>query len=106
MNLRARFPGKGRTPGALADIARVQGLWAETRERFGAGGPYLFGARFGMADAMYAPVVARFVTWQPELTPATKAYVDAIWSHPWMKEWIAAAEAEPWHLAKYDTPPD
>lgn len=106
MNLRARFPGKGRTPGALADIARVQGLWAETRERFGAGGPYLFGARFGMADAMYAPVVARFVTWRPELTPATKAYVDAIWSHPWMKEWIAAAEAEPWHLAKYDTPPD
>jgi glutathione S-transferase len=102
MNMRARFPGMGRTPGALADIARVQGLWAETRDRFGASGPYLVGAQFGMADAMYAPVVSRFVTWQPELTAASHAYVQAVWSHPLMKEWVAAAEAEPWRIAKYE----
>lgn len=103
MNVRARFPGKGRTPGALNDIARIQGLWAETRRKFGAGGPYLFGAQFGMADAMYAPVVARFVTWAPELTKDSAAYVDAVWNHPYMKEWLAAAAAEKWVLEKYET---
>jgi glutathione S-transferase len=55
---------------------------------------------------MYAPVVTRFVTWQPELTNASRTYVDAVWSHPWMKEWVAAAEAEPWRLEKYETPTD
>lgn len=106
MNVRARFPGKGRTPGALNDIARIQGLWAESRRKFGAGGPYLFGAQFGMADAMYAPVVARFVTWAPDLTKDSAAYVDAVWNHPYMKEWLAAATAEKWVLEKYETAAD
>ena len=70
MNLGRDFAGLGRTPGALADIARIEALWAETRQRFGAGGPYLFGAAFTAADVMYAPVVTRFLTWKPELTPA------------------------------------
>ena len=55
MNLCRDFAGRGRTPGALADIARIESLWAETRGRFGAGGPYLFGAEFTAADVMYAP---------------------------------------------------
>jgi glutathione S-transferase len=104
MNLRARFPGKGRTPGALADIARIETLWAGTRARYGAGGPFLFGAAFGFADAMYAPVVARFVTWAPELSAASKAYVDAAWNHPFFAEWRAAAAAEPWRIEKYENP--
>src|SRR5581483_9377826 len=52
MNLRRSLPGKGRTPGTLANIARIETIWRETRARFGAGGPYLFGAAFGNADAM------------------------------------------------------
>ncbi|MBI3504846.1 MAG: glutathione S-transferase family protein [Proteobacteria bacterium] len=104
MNVRRRFPGKGRTPGALADIARIEALWAGTRQRFGAGGPYLFGRQFGFADAMYAPVVARFWTWQPELSAASKAYVEAVWNHPFMVEWVAAAQAETWTLPKYENP--
>ncbi|HWE78082.1 MAG TPA: glutathione S-transferase, partial [Pseudolabrys sp.] len=87
MNLGRDFAGLGRTAGALADIARVEALWAETRRRYGAGGPYLFGAAFTAADAMYAPVVARFLTWQPELTPGARAYCDAVRAHPLVAAW-------------------
>ena len=67
MNLGRDFSGLGRTPEALADIARIEAMWADTRQRFGAGGPFLFGAAFTAADAMYAPVVTRFLTWRPEI---------------------------------------
>ncbi len=95
MNLCRDFSPRGRTPGALADIARIEALWAETRARFGAGGPYLFGAGFGAADAMYAPVVGRFLGWKPELTEATTAYCAAVRAHPLVEEWYAGAAAEP-----------
>jgi glutathione S-transferase len=104
MNTRRRFPGQGRTPAALADVARIVAVWDDTRGRFGAGGPYLFGRRFTLADAMYAPVVCRFVTWEPELPAGAKAYVAAVWEHPFVVEWRKAADAEPWTLAKYETP--
>jgi glutathione S-transferase len=104
MNLRKRFPGQGRTPGALADVARICAIWRETKARYGAGGPFLFGKQANLADAMYAPVVTRFVTWEPELPADAKAYVAAIWDHPLMQEWRqgAAAEPESWALPKYD----
>lgn len=106
MNVRRRFPGKGRTPGALADIARITALWRETRTKFGAGGPFLFGAHLSAADAIYAPVVTRFVTWEPDLPGDAKAYVAAVWDHPWLVEWRNAAAAEPWTTPKYETPGD
>ncbi len=68
MNLGRDFSGLGRTPGALKDIARIEALWAQTRSRFGAGGPFLFGASFGAADAMFAPVVARLLGWKPQIS--------------------------------------
>ncbi len=106
MNVRRRFPGKGRTPGALSDIDRICTIWRETRSKYGAGGPYLFGARFNFADAMYAPVVTRFVTWSPELPADVRAYVDAVWESPLLLEWRKAADAEPWTNPKYETPGD
>lgn len=106
MNVRRRFPGKGGTPGALADIARIAALWRDTRARFGVGGPFLFGAKPSGADAMYAPVVARFVTWAPELPADAAAYVAAVWDHPFLVEWRKAAEAEPWINPKFETPAD
>jgi glutathione S-transferase len=104
MNLRKRFPGQGRTPAALANIERICAIWRDTRARYGAGGPYLFGAGFSMADAMYAPVATRFVTWAPDLPDDAGAYVAAVWDHPLMREWRRGADAEPasWALAKYD----
>ena len=106
MNLGRDFTGRGRTPGALADIARIEALWAETRARFGAGGPYLFGAAFNGADAMYAPIVTRLLTFAPDLTPATRDYCAAIRAHLLMAEWYNAAAAEPesWIRAGYEEP--
>ena len=106
MNVRRRFPGKGRTPGALADIARIEAIWTETRARFGAGGPYLFGPTLNLADCMYAPVVARFWTWAPPLAAPAQDYVDALWAHPLMREWVGDAAKEPWVYDGYETPAD
>jgi glutathione S-transferase len=107
MNLGRDFSGRGRTPEALADIARIEALWAETRDRFGAGGPFLFGAAFNGADAMYAPIVTRLLTYAPEISAATRAYCGAVRAHPLMAEWYDAAAAEPpdWVRAGYENPP-
>lgn len=104
MNLGRDFAGKGRTPGALADIENVEALWSDTRTRFGAGGPYLFGEEFNNADAMFAPVVARFLTWKPELSAATLDYCNAVRNHPLVAEWYdgAAAEPEDWLIEQYE----
>src|SRR5436190_12408754 len=82
---------------AAANAARIDALWAECRERFGDGANFLFGA-FGAADAMYAPVVARFATYAVEVGPASRAYMNAVMALPAWHEWKAAAVQEPWVL--------
>lgn len=102
MNVRATAPKRPIEDAALkADIARIEALWADTRARFGTGGPYLFG-KFGLADAMYAPVVTRFTTYQVPLGTDAAAYVEAVHAHPHVKEWIEAAKAEPERIEKYE----
>jgi glutathione S-transferase len=107
MNLGRDFSGLGRTAGALADIARIEALWVETRARFGGGGPFLFGAALGAADAMFAPVVARFLGWKPEISAETAAYCEAVRRHPLMTEWYEGAAAEPddWLVKDYEKAP-
>jgi len=87
---------------AGADIARIDAIWREALAA--SGGPFLFGATFGNADAMYAPVVCRFATYRPELLPASAAYCEAVRAHPLMAEWYAAAAREPhaWWLPHYE----
>lgn len=80
-------------PEASRDVQRVQAVWADCRERFGAGGPWLFGA-FSPADAMYAPVALRFRTYGVSLTAPARDYADAVATHPAVQEWIAAARVE------------
>lgn len=98
--------GAGRTEAALEDIARIETLWRDTREQFGAGGPYLFGAAFTNADVMYAPVVTRLLTYSPEIAADTRAYCDAVRAHPLMVEWyrLAAEEPKEWLLPGYENP--
>jgi glutathione S-transferase len=107
MNLGRDFSGLGRTPYALRDIARIEALWADTRARFGDGGAFLFGATFGAADAMFAPVVARFLGWGVEVSPAAAAYCAAVRAFGLVAEWYdgAAAEPEAWLIEGYETPP-
>jgi glutathione S-transferase len=100
MNIRASFPGKGATPEALADIARIDALWSECLATYG--GPFLFG-EFTIADAMYAPVVMRFNTWQPKLSEAALAYSRRVTAQPAVKAWIDDALQETHRIPYQDT---
>jgi glutathione S-transferase len=84
-----------------ADVARIEEAWAHARDTFGAAGPYLFG-RFSAADAMFAPVVNRFHVYDIPVSKRTRAYMETIMALPAWKAWIAAAEAEPWRIERYD----
>ncbi|HEX4928986.1 MAG TPA: glutathione S-transferase family protein [Burkholderiales bacterium] len=93
MNVRRRYPDKGRTPEVLAEIERIQAIFDAAK------GPFLFGA-FGAADAMYAPVVLRFRTYAVEVR--NRRYMEAVLALPAMQEWIAAAGRETESIAKFD----
>ena len=93
MNVRKRYPGKGRTPEVLADIARITAIWADAK------GPFLFG-EFTAADAMYAPVVLRFRTYAVE--GPNRRYMDAMLALPAMRDWIQASEREPESIPALD----
>jgi glutathione S-transferase len=80
-----------------ANARRIDALWSDCRARFGARGPFLFG-KFGVADAMYAPVVSRFHTYAIGASPVSKAYMDAVMALPAWGEWKSAAIKEPWVL--------
>jgi glutathione S-transferase len=100
MNIRASHPGRGRGVGdaALAverDIRRIETIWSECRDTFGQGGDFLFGA-FSNADAMFAPVVSRFTTYDVSLNTTSQMYMDAVQNLPAMQAWSDAARAEPW----------
>jgi glutathione S-transferase len=82
---------------ASANVRRIEAIWTDCRARFGAGGPFLFGA-FGAADAMYAPVVARFNTYDVPVGAVARAYMDAVMALPAWREWTEAAQKEPWVL--------
>ena len=84
-------------PDAKADVARIETIWAECRSRFGAAGPFLYGA-FGAADAMYAPVVSRFHTYAIEVSAVARDYMAAVMALPAWKEWRDAALRETWVL--------
>ncbi len=80
------------------DVKRIDAIWTECRTRFGGGGPFLFGADFGAADAMYAPVVSRFHTYGIEPGPVARDYMAAVMALPAWAEWRTAALQEPWVL--------
>ena len=84
---------------AKANAWRIDAIWTDCRARFGAGGPFLFGA-FGAADAMYAPMVARFHTYDVAVGAPARAYMAAVMALPAWAEWRAAALKEPWVLAE------
>jgi glutathione S-transferase len=99
MNLRRTFPDHATTPDVLADIARVQTIWAECLAQ--SGGPFLFGT-FGHADAMYAPVVTRFLTYSVPGDATLRRYMDAIRALPAMQEWYRAAASEAEVLPQFE----
>jgi glutathione S-transferase len=87
---------------AQANVARVQEIWTECRDRHGKSGPYLFGA-FAAADAMYAPVVHRFRTYAIGVSPQVQAYMDTMMALPAFAEWTKAGLAETLVIEKFET---
>jgi glutathione S-transferase len=93
MDCRTRYPEREWPEAVAADLARVQQIWRDCRTQYGRGGDFLFGHRT-IADAMYAPVVSRFLTYAVPMDDICRAYSEAILALPAMVEWFAAAEAE------------
>jgi glutathione S-transferase len=101
MNVRKQFPASELSDEVRTEVIRILELWAEARARHGSGGPYLFGT-FGAADIMFAPVVTRFVTYSIPVPRFAAAYMETILNHPWMRQWIEAAQEEPWVIEEYE----
>ena len=104
MNIRASFPGKGRTPEAQSDISRICEIWETCLEQ---GGPkdFLFGD-FSIADAYFAPMVMRFRTYNVWMAPALQSYMDRVIAHPAVQQWMREAIEEPERMPQYDSYPD
>ncbi|MDA0306724.1 MAG: glutathione S-transferase family protein [Proteobacteria bacterium] len=94
-DLSGQGPGDNMGEGVAENIKRVSDIWEDCRNRFGAGGDFLFGVGFCAADIMFAPVVTRFQTYGVELSPVCRAYADAVLATPLMREWYQGAQAEP-----------
>jgi glutathione S-transferase len=94
----------GRVPlsaDAKANIARVEEIWRDCRQRYGSRGPFLFG-EFSGADAMYAPVVHRFRTYAIEVGVEAKAYMETMMALPAFREWTEAGLAETLVIEKFE----
>ena len=95
MNIRSQHPGKGHLPGVATDIARIEAIWLAARRQFGATTeePFLFGP-FCAADAMFAPVVMRFATYEPPISSASRRYCEAMKVAPGIAAWVLEARRE------------
>jgi len=93
MNIRASLAGKGMSPAVQQDIDRIVEIWEACRARYGKGGELLFG-QFTIADAFYAPVATRFLTYAVTLPPAAQRYADALLALPAVRDWMAQARRE------------
>ena len=103
MNTRRVYPAAPLDPDVAKDVARLMDIWAQARARFGGEGDFLFGD-FGAADIMFAPVVTRLVTYSIPVARFADAYMDAVLKHPFMQNWLAAAQEEEWIIDRFERP--
>ena len=101
MNIRARFPGFARPRDVDANITRIKSLWTELRSSFGQEGDFLCG-RFGIVDAMFAPVVMRFRTYDVKLDGLCQTYANAVLGHPAVRGWLELADKDTFEAPHYD----
>jgi glutathione S-transferase len=102
MNLHRPIRAVALSADARADVARIEQIWIECRERYRGLGPFLFG-EFGAADAMFAPVVHRFRTYAIEVKPEARAYMDTMKALPAFAEWTRAGLAETLLIERFET---
>ncbi|MDX8518012.1 glutathione S-transferase family protein [Mesorhizobium dulcispinae] len=100
MNLKARHKSFKIFSGARPDVERIKAIWSECLATYG--GPWLFGARPTMADAMYAPVSTRFRTYAVDLEAPLAAFCETVFAWPLVREWTEGALAEPEEIVELD----
>jgi len=101
MNLHRPIRAVGLSADARANVARIQQIWIECRERHGKLGPFLFGS-FGAADAMFAPVVHRFRTYAIPVAEEAQAYMETMLALPAFQEWTRAGLAESLVIERFE----
>ena len=101
MNVRKSYPPRELSGPVIEEIDRILQLWAQARARFAGTGEFLFGD-WCAADMMYAPVVARFITYGVPVPSFAGVYMKAVLSHPHVGEWIDKAQDEPWVIEQYE----
>lgn len=101
MNIRAQFPNKGLTPAVQKDVDRITSLWQMCRQAYGKGGEFLF-SEFTLSDAMFTPVVLRFMTYNVQLDPVSSRYTEALLELSPLQEWIEAAKAESESILEFE----
>lgn len=103
MNIRQVYEPAKPDDDVLQEIQRIMELWAQARARFGGMGDFLFG-EFGAVDIMFAPVVTRFVTYSLPVSRFALGYMNSVLQHPYMQDWIAAAQEEEWVIEQFEKP--
>ncbi len=103
MNIRQIFPAAPLEDAVKDDIERMMEIWAQARARYGGEGEFLFG-EFGAADIMFAPAITRLITWSLPMAQFALPYAQAVVAHPFMQDWIAAAQAEDWVIERFEQP--
>jgi glutathione S-transferase len=103
MNIRQVYPPQAPDTDVAQDLTRIMELWAQARARFGGEGEFLFGA-FGAVDIMFAPVVTRIVTYSLPVPRFAQTYMLSVLQHPFMQDWIAAAQEEEWVIEQFEMP--
>lgn len=95
IDTRMNGPGvKGGRDGVRHGLLRMEEIWRDCRDRYGKGGPYLFGAQYNFADALFAPMVSRYVTYGVKPADAVAPYIEASMAYPPMQEWMARADKD------------
>jgi glutathione S-transferase len=103
MNIRQVYPPKEPDADVRQELARIMELWMQARARHGGEGDFLFGD-FGAVDIMFAPVVTRLVTYSLPVPRFAQAYMLSVLQHPFMQDWIAAAQEEDWVIEQFEQP--
>jgi glutathione S-transferase len=101
MNIRARYPGYGRTPEVDRNVKRILEIWADLRSRYADKGEFLCG-EFGIVDAFFAPVATRFRTYSVKLQGVCAAYAEAVLAHPTVNGWLEKAAADTSSVPRYE----
>jgi glutathione S-transferase len=102
MNLHRQVRAIALSADARANVARIQEIWIDCRQRYGKLGPFLFGS-FGAADAMFAPIVHRFRTYAIDVRPEAQAYMTTMMALPAFEEWTKAGLAETLRIARFES---